>query len=41
MVGVTALVRKAYVYEILLKLMSSVDAYVYLICFHFNTSAVK
>jgi len=28
MVGLTALVRKAHVYEVLLKLMSSVDAYV-------------
>ena len=28
MVGLTALVHKAHVYEILLKLMTSVDAYV-------------
>ena len=30
MVGLTALVHKAHVYEVLLKLMTSVDAYVYL-----------
>jgi len=34
MAGLTALIHKAHVYEILLKLMTSVDAYVYLSFYH-------
>jgi len=40
MVGLAALVRKAHVYEILLKLMTSVDTYVQFACCHARTFSV-